>query len=185
MESTTQISSLDATTAIALLSVPLEFLALEHMRQRQFLTILEQATAAETLETGSATEMAAFLRSDVALHILDEEDDLFPLMRRRCPHEDEIETVLSVLSRDHVIARPSTELLAAAFEVASGPAGSTAVQPSLRAVAADCVRRGRRHIALENAVVLPLARVRLGASDLAEMSARMKARRERFASATI
>ena len=40
----------------------------------------------------------------------------------------------------------------------------------------DFARNERRHLALENSVVLPLARRRLSAEDLAGLSARLTAR---------
>ena len=42
---------------------------------------------------------------------------------------------------------------------------------------ADVLRRDLRHLALENAVVLPIARLRLSAEDLLALSRRLAARR--------
>lgn len=184
MTSTIEVASPAAPVPPALLRTSLEFFVAEHLRQRQFLGFLEQVTAAEALAVESATDIATFLRNDVTLHIIDEEDDLFPLMRRRCPDEDEIENVLSVLARDHVAARQSADLIVNTVGATSDSSGSNMVQPSLRAAAAEFIRRGRLHIALENAVLLPLARVRLLPADLAELSARMETRRNSIVAAT-
>lgn len=184
MTSTIKVASPAAPVPLALLRVPLEFFVAEHLRQRQFLGFLEQVTAAEALAIESATDIATFLRNDVALHIVDEEDDLFPLMRRRCPEEDEIENVLSVLARDHVAARQSADWMVNTVVATSDPSGTDIVLPSLRAAAAEFIRRGRLHIALENAVLLPLARIRLRPADLAELSARMETRRNRIGAVT-
>lgn len=85
MTSTNKGASPAAPAPLALLRTPLEFFVAEHLRQRQFLGFLEQVTAAEAFAVEAATDIATFLRNDVTLHIVDEEDDLFPLMRRRCP----------------------------------------------------------------------------------------------------
>ena len=82
---------------------PLDWIFAEHFRQRQLCTALEKiaASAEPLLDTMAAA--GAYLEHEMPLHVQDEEDDLFPLVRKRCAPEDEIEKVLSRLTRDHEV----------------------------------------------------------------------------------
>ncbi len=123
-----------------------------------------------------AQALLAYLTEELPLHCRDEEEDLFRLLRRACLPEDRIETVLSELDRDH-----ATELFLGHHVVAQLKAldgrrpvpDETRLYRDLLAFAES----QRRHLEWENTVVLPLARKRLSAADLAEMGRNMAARR--------
>lgn len=163
--------------SVALLSDPLDFFFAEHFRQRKLCNLIEELALAETLDWTATAEVLGFLRHDMALHVQDEEEDLFPLMRLRCPPEDEIERVLSALTAEHAGDRHLAELLIAGLQKALAEAQPPAAQPGLREVMMDFARNERRHLALENSVVLPLARLRLTQADLVQLSARLQHRR--------
>jgi hemerythrin-like domain-containing protein len=160
----------------ALLDDPVGFFFAEHTRQRQLFNGLERLAAAERFDSGLATEVLAFLRGDLPLHKLYEED-LFSLMRLKSPPEDAIEEALSALSAEHAAADRLIGLVIAGLEAAVRSPRPIATQPGLSEAMADFVLSERRHLALENSIVLPLARRRLRAKDLAALSARMAARR--------
>src|SRR5690606_3657521 len=123
------------------------------------------------------TRLVEFLRNDLPLHIIDEEQDLFPLLRRRVLPEDEVETVLGRLSAEHradaAQGREVRALLEDALERQAAPGMDPAARKALRGFASQELQ----HLALENAVVLPIARLRLTAKDLAGLGRRLAARR--------
>lgn len=164
--------------SVALLSDPLDFFFAEHFRQRKLCNLIEQMALADRLDSLLAAEVLAFLQHDTVLHVLDEEQDLFPLMRKRCPPEDEIERVLSALTAEHAGDRHLAAIVIEGLQTALRDAQAIAAQPGLREAMVDFARNERRHLALENSVVLPLARLRLTPDDLAQLSARLLRRRQ-------
>lgn len=165
----------------ALLSDPLDFFFAEHFRQRKLCNLIEEMALAETLDWTLTAEVLDFLRNDAVLHVQDEEEDLFPLMRERCPPEDEIERVLSALTAEHAGDRHLADLVIEGLEKALAEAQPPSAFPGLREAMIDFARNERRHLALENSVVLPLARRRLLPDDLVRLSARLLRRREESA----
>jgi hemerythrin-like domain-containing protein len=160
-----------------LLSDPLSFLFAEHWRHRQFCGLLKRAAGMPAVPPGQLRRMADFLQSDMALHIEDEERDLFRLLRLRAAPEDELEAILTRLAADHRLARAMARGLCDELEAAAkagvGPAGHSDLADRI----ARFVAHKMRHIALENAIVLPIARLRLGPADLSELAQAMQARR--------
>lgn len=137
--------------------------------------MLDRIAAAESPDQGAAAHAAGFLADELPLHFADEEEDLFPLLRHRCEPEDDIERVLARLSADHRHADLETpELVRLLRRVAVGEAALTAED---RALLTRYASHSRRHLVLENAIILPLARVRLARRDLDRMRLAMLHRR--------
>jgi hemerythrin-like domain-containing protein len=160
----------------ALLSDPLGFFFAEHFRQRRLCNLMEQLANAAALDRDLTSGILAFLQDDMVLHVQDEEEDLFPLMRRRCPPEDEIERVLSALTAEHAGDRHLSGLVVEGLQTALADGRPPSAYAGLREAMVDFARNERRHLALENSVVLPLARLRLTEDDLATLSACMTRR---------
>ena len=122
----------------------------------------------------------AYFEGDFALHIQDEHDDLFPMLRTLAASEDAIDPLLDSLSadrsRDERIGRRIVALLAAQLE--REEADRTLDAPACREIRRFTVTE-RRHLMFENAIVLPLARIRLDAQHQQLLRTRMKARRDR------
>lgn len=160
-----------------LIREPLEFLFAEHYRHRQMCKILEFLAVCQDFDAELVASTDDFIRYDLALHVIDEEDDLFPLLRRRCAEDDDIEDVLGRLSADHALdqelARAVRAVLALALERRVAPAAIPGAPETLLQLA----RQEKSHMALENAVVMPLARRRLTGEDLLALSVRLAARR--------
>jgi hemerythrin-like domain-containing protein len=160
-----------------LLDDPLAFLFAEHWRHRQFCRALEEVAAMAAVPPGLLRRLAAFLGADMAVHVQDEEEDLFPLLRLRAEADDGLERVLGILGADHdaglALARDLRTRLAEAAQEGIGPAAAPGLPESI----GRFVAHKRRHIALENAVVLPIARLRLTPEDMAAMSRTMTERR--------
>lgn len=161
----------------ALMKEPLEFLFAEHYRHRQMCKILEFLAVTPDFNAALIASTDDFIRYDLALHVIDEEEDLFPLLRRRCAPDDDIEDVLGRLSAEHAmdqtLAREVREVFSQALEKREAPSRLPGGAETLIALA----RQERGHMALENAVVMPLARRRLSPEDCENLSVRLAARR--------
>lgn len=162
-------------TDLARLGNPLDFIAEDHLRHRQVCATLDALAAAEVQDLGALDAIRSFLLEEFAPHMADEEEDLFPLMRRRCEPEDEIDETLDRLQGDHrgaVAAAP--EVMAA---VARALSNRGRMDPDDRATLTAFAASERRHMIVENAIVLPLARARLTPGDLATLRLSMLRRR--------
>lgn len=161
----------------SLLAEPLSWLFAEHYRHRQLCALIERIGTASVVLRDEMGEALAFLRHDLPLHVIDEEDDLFPLLRRRCGPEDELGRTLGILSADHRKDMDAAAILTALMEEALRTGRPPGGDLEARRRFVDFANQERRHIALENAIVLPIARLRLTPDDLAGLSRRLAARR--------
>jgi len=160
----------------ALLDDPLAFIDADHARQRGVCRLLRRLVDERRLERGVARVIAGLLTRDLALHHRDEDEDLFPLLRKRSLPEDDLARIVAQLSEDHLALSAAAGFVAAALSVPG-------VQPYVvlgrrsAGVASEYVAIGERHLAIENAIVMVIARKRLKAADLKAMSQSMKTRR--------
>lgn len=159
-------------TNLQLLGDPLGFIHEDHLRERHICTTLDKLAADEPPSRADLDDARDFLGTELPLHIADEEEDLFPLLRRRCTSEDEIDRVIARLQGDHAHADFDTPAVTALVRDA---------HEGLDEAGRDALRRyanhARRHLILENAIVLPFARLRLTRSDLETLRLRMMQRR--------
>lgn len=161
-----------------LLADPIEFLLADHYRQRVFVNHLDWLSRAKPGEARrEVARMAlAFMRRDLAHHVADEEHDVFPILRQRCGGAVDIEAIFHVLTGEHAadegLARP---VIAALDEIAIH--GAPPSEAEFRAAARALAETQRRHLAWENAVILPLARRHLTAGDLRQLGLAMARRR--------
>src|SRR3990167_5923849 len=160
-----------------LMADPLDFFFAEHFRHRQLCHLIDQLSATVFFDADRIAEVVDFLRFEAPIHIIDEEEDLFPLLRRRCLPEDDVEGVLGVLSAEHkadaILGRGVRDYLERCLDTRAAPGVSMDGRRDLAAFAAQ----ERRHLALENAVVLPIARQRLTPEDQTGLARRLAARR--------
>ncbi|HRJ70480.1 MAG TPA: hemerythrin domain-containing protein, partial [Beijerinckiaceae bacterium] len=120
--------------------------------------------------------IADFLRRDMYLHHQDEELDLFPALRRRAHQEDNLAGVLDRLADDHHASEPNAVEIARALE-ATPQEGLVSVSERIQRRMLALAASEHRHLAIENGLVMAIARVRLTRSDLARMGDAMRARR--------
>jgi hemerythrin-like domain-containing protein len=166
-----------AETPDDLLSDPIGWFFSEHQRHRQFCDLMQRTAMATSFDEKVLTWLHDFVVHELALHVLDEEEDLFPLMRTRAQPEDDLEKVLGRLSGEH--AKDLTRAAAVRHHLEfclrqQVPISRNNVRR--RALEAFAVHE-RGHLALENAVVLPIARLRLTGRDLLDLSNRLATRR--------
>jgi hemerythrin-like domain-containing protein len=160
-----------------LIKEPLNWLFAEHYRHRQLCKLMEGLARSGIYDEDTLITVIAFLRRDLPLHVLDEEEDLFPLLRRRALPEDDIERILGILASDHRADRDRVSHLLVGLERAQLDRKPPSMDNNLRSLLQEFVNVERRHVALENAIVIPIARLRLGSDDLAALSERLAARR--------
>lgn len=161
---------------------PIEFLLAEHLNHRRMCNALELLADGNDFDASRITALLDFIRFDLTLHVIDEEEDVFPLLRRRCLPEDQVDVVLDRLRLEHAVDKSLSERardVLNACLIARAPASE--IEGAVEALI-SFARHERRHLALENAVVIPLLRRRLVADDLAVLGERFLARRRRVTS---
>jgi hemerythrin-like domain-containing protein len=157
----------------------LEFLLYEHLQHREMCKALDRLAEATTFDAKEIARLAEFIRVDLTMHVFDEEQDFFPCLRERCLPEDEIETALERMNREHAddleLSAQVRVFLLQAITEAKPLSAFPGAPETIRAFA----QNQRRHMMLENAVLIPLARRRLSAEDVAALGVRFAARRRR------
>jgi hemerythrin-like domain-containing protein len=124
-------------------------------------------------------QAAAALQFDLPLHHQDEESGLFPLLKRRALLEDGIEGILERLAAEHAADTDFAAEIAECLDLL-GQGGRHDNPDMVGYMLRGFFERYRRHIEWENALVLPLARERLGPGDLALLAARMELNRSKL-----
>jgi iron-sulfur cluster repair protein YtfE (RIC family) len=145
----------------------------EHFRQRAQCSDMERLAATEVPQPELARGILINLCRDLPLHFADEELSLLPRLRARARPEDEIETLIERLEAEHRTSQAAlADLVAALICLADGALPAPEDRSALRALA----QAHRRHLTLENAVLLPLARGRLTIPDRAAIMDEMRNR---------
>ena len=160
------------------LSKPLDFLRSEHARQKKVCDWIERFIDGIEEEPApkSAGVLLSYLTMDLALHTLDEEDSLFPMLAERAKPEDGIAAVLARLSSEHELDKDLVDFIAADLkQIASGK--RVPLLSRFFANMIGLINTQRRHLTWENEVILPLAEKRLQEQDLEKLSDAMLQRR--------
>ncbi|WP_166416239.1 hemerythrin domain-containing protein [Cochlodiniinecator piscidefendens] len=161
-------------TSLAILAQPLEFIHDDHLRERHICAMIDEI-AQHHMKEGAVRAVLNFLTNELPLHLQDEEEDIFPLLMRRCEPEDEIELAISKLTVDHAHAGADIPKIVEILEKLDAEGAKPNETES--SVLTHFIAHSRRHLILENAVILPLARARLTDADLNNLSIRMGQRR--------
>jgi len=140
---------------------PLAFILAEHRRQREAAAILLMIADGE-LDRRGVGGLVRFLETDFLRHLADEEEVLFPALRRACPPADAIDGLTARLSEEH---RQETSLGEDVIDILNGLLSGVALSTSARKRLRHFSEHVRQHLALENAILLPIARVRLTEAD--------------------
>lgn len=155
----------------------LEFILGEHQRQRQVCAQLEAVASADECDAALLASLAEFIRFDLTLHVIDEEEDFFPMLRARCLPDDDIGPVLDQMQGEHAedrrLAQQVRDVLQQAL-VSRQPVRAIPQGPETLRTFAE---HEKRHLVMENAVLAPFARKRLTQEDLDHLAARFAARR--------
>jgi hemerythrin-like domain-containing protein len=154
---------------------PLDLLAAEHGFLRAACARLEHVARAERVEPEEARALAAQLRAVLPAHTVDEEDRLFPMLRSLAAPEDEIDAVLDRLALEHDEGGARAPAILALLDRLA--AGTEALTGPDRASIGAYAAAKLRHLILETAVLMPLARERITGADRAALAHGMAPRR--------
>lgn len=162
-------------TATGLLWQPLEFIREDHLRERQICVLIDEIASGGVPDKDTVNSVLGFLKRELPLHLKDEEEDLFPLLLQRCEPDEEIGKVIDKLLGDHAHAGQDTPSIIAILEELTlrDRSPSEKEREAMLAYAAH----SRRHLILENAIILPISRLRLTAEDLQTLTKGMCHRR--------
>jgi hemerythrin-like domain-containing protein len=170
------IKALREPLPVGLLLEPIEYVFADHFRQRSLCVIIERISEQSDVDREMVQSAFDFLVNDFGVHVIDEEEDLFPLLRRRALPEDAIEDILGQLSQEHALDQIDGEHVVGVLrKLLEGKkeACDKTDQDLFKRFACN----EKRHLICENAIVLPLARVRLTNEDMRNLGRRMAARR--------
>ncbi len=164
---------------LRLLARPLEFIIGEHYRLRAALTQLDWLSCGNIGEGRRklANALLRYFTEDYPLHVGDEETDFFPLLRQRCADDATFIASLGTLAAEHREDVVRLSAVVAGLRQLAEAGQRDEVQEDFAARARAHTEALRRHIAWENAVLMPVARRRLQASDLRRLTHRFAARR--------
>ena len=157
---------------------PVDRILNQQVRQLAVCYVLERL-ARNPRHGGNREEIADaldYFECDLGVHAAYEEEDLLPLLGRRCQHGDHIGEISAALRENHASERElgSTLLL----ELRRLSAGDALADPAgFFAAARRLTGAIRRHVAWENTVLVPLARKRLKSPDYPYLARRMAQRR--------
>ena len=149
---------------------PISIFAQDNLRQKWLCDVLETIADGlpNKLECALASMAAEALKTKVPLHHRQEEEVLFPLLTQRAAAQDNIEAVVQQLRQEHLADDTYASDLIGLLEMMGK--GTAPRNPEM----AGYMIRGffetyRRHIAFEDLVILPLARLRLTHNDLEKL----------------
>lgn len=157
---------------------PLDCIADHHLAEREVCTFLDKLAGpdAKNVAPEDLADIIEFLAVELPLHLLDEEEDLFPRMQARCQPDDEIDRAIERLFAEHAYSGHDTEAVLEILRIMQELVGE--IDDGAREVLSVYAGHARRHLIFENAVILPIARARLSKEDLEAMHRNMIRRRK-------
>lgn len=163
--------------SVTLFYSPLDYIFADHFRQRVLCGVLDDLAGSQIMDKKLLSASVNYLKIDFKYHIADEEEDLFPLLRERAEPDDKLEDVLDQLCEEH-----SSDCIDAKYiiKILEGISTVKNNEPSSAEFIGNVNRfttNERHHLIVENAIVMPLARVRLTEPDLISMGLNMAKRR--------
>lgn len=159
---------------------PLNCIEDHNLAERQVCAELDRIAGEEkgTIDQETLADVIRFLSVERPIHLQDEAEDLFPTMRVRCEPEDEIDRAIEKLSVEHANSNEKAEGVLETLRALQEP--GRALSRTERSALMEFSAQTRRHLVLENAVLMPIAHARLKEADLERMRQRMMLRRQRY-----
>ena len=158
-------------TSAAFAANPIDIIAQDHTLQEDLCDLLERIADSlpSSVDRGIAENVLGYLDNDLAVHIRDEEEGLFPLLEAHAATHQAIPGILERLTDEHAIdAFYAEEVCEELRMLASGREPHNA--NSLGYLLRGFFETQRRHLAWENMTILPLARQLLTPADLGQLS---------------
>ncbi len=159
---------------VGLLSDPLEYFFADHHRQRQAAHIILMIADGQFSERG-VKALIDFLETDFTRHVADEEISFFPLLRQNCLPEDGMDALLDKLVEDH---KDDETAGAEAVELLKARLGGRRLKEEECEALRTFAEHIKSHLALENAALLPIARLRMDPHALGLLSNSLQERRK-------
>lgn len=156
---------------------PLAWFAREHEHHRLMCAQMRALALSRGFDRAALVAMTEFVERDLAQHLVDEEHELFPLLSRRAEPDDGAGEVLARLCAEHRRDRAQAEAVAVHLRRCLDARRAPGDDPLASTALVSFATHELEHLALENAVVLPLARLRLSAKDLSGLRRRLSDRR--------
>ena len=174
--------TLRGENVISLNRNPLDLIASAHAVQAQLCDAMERIADGlpDEVDRSLCAQIASCLQFDLPLHHHDEEMGLFPLLRTRALPEDGLEPILDRLAAEHESDNDFASEIAEALE-ALGQGGRPSNPEMLGYMLRGFFERYRRHVQWENALVMPVARLRLTREDLDALQSHMNESRHQAA----
>jgi hemerythrin-like domain-containing protein len=153
---------------------PLDVITSAHATQVQMCDAMERIADGlpDEVDRRLCAQVAACLQFDLPLHHHDEETALFPLLRQCARPEDDLDQILERLAQEHSSDNDFASEIAEALETLS-QGGRPANPEMLGYMLRGFFERYRRHVHWENALVMPLARLRLTPEALETLQSAM------------
>ncbi len=160
---------------------PLDVIAQAHAVQARMCDALERIADGlpDDVDRRLCAEVAACLQFELPLHHRDEEAGLFPLLRARALPSDDVGGTLDRLAAEHCADTDFASEVAERLD-ALGSGGRAENPDMLGYMLRGFFERYRRHVQWENALVMPVARLRLTVEDLASLAALMDENRRQW-----
>lgn len=161
-------------TSVLLLRTPLDFILEDHLRLRTQCAEMDRLSETTDIDACAVAALIEYLHYELPLLLADEDDDLMPLLAERALPDDELPKLAKRLENEHdAIAAHVARVESGLARLALHETMPAQLCEDLRALA----NASRRHLILENAVLLPLARARLTSKDLHRLRGAMLRRR--------
>lgn len=158
---------------------PLDWFAREHEHHRRMCAQMRDLAISRMFDRTALVAMAEFVERELAQHLRDEEQELFPLLTRRAQPDDGAAEVLQRLYTEHRHNREHAQAIAVHLRRCLDERRAPGDDPLAGPALASFATHELAHLALENAVVLPLARLRLTGRDLSGLRRRLSQKRAR------
>ena len=162
-------------TDLNLLQNPLEFIREDHMHMRAVCEEMEQVSQSPSPGGVEISRLLHFLDHEIGLLIHDEDDELHGMLLVRCTPEDDIGPTLERLKAEHESLGDSCPRLRSMLREMHD--NKRPAKDDEAAFLRDFADRLRRHLIVENAIVLPIAQARLTEEDIVRLRNAMIQRR--------
>jgi len=159
-----------------LIESPIDFLFAEHHRQRQAANAL-RLVGNDKVNKPGVRKLIEFLKTDFAIHVEDEELGFFPLLRQYCLPEDNIGNLIVRLTEEH---KKDEKTVASVIAILEGLLAGHSLNDESRWIVRAFAEHICRHLAIENATLLPIAHLRLDHEAQSILSNMMKERRNQW-----
>jgi iron-sulfur cluster repair protein YtfE (RIC family) len=169
--------SVGTTLQAVVYGTPLEALRFEHFKQRLLCDMLgrivDDLHGRDTVK--NAAWVLSYLENDLPLHVSDEAEDLVPLLLEHADTDGAVGEACDALVQEHESDEPLMAEVTAGLERLAGEWPlERPLDFIIRALMFE--EKLRRHLAWENATLLPLARRFLGSADISSLRRRMASR---------